>query len=792
MKSINSRSLAFLGVLAAGGFGLALPAHAQVAVAISGAQGKSEATCTQINRLFGSADCTYGGTNPVGTSLGGWTGPSQGAAYYALGSAGDSITYIPVPGDARINVPITGTLNITGTGAGASVDGTLIVGAAARNVPLNPPARAVQRWSSITHTVASTAVNSATANGAGGFDYVIASRGAPELICLAGGGACFGNHESGANEQTGPAGFWGVAGVGGVKPSFGVENADTLAGIPATGTTDQRNFGATTTAVVADPSCDATARTPPAVAFCSPVGGNVNLWGPTGPEDPGYENLILLFSTDAAGNITAGRAYWTQNFRFGLFPGQPPGDDSEQLGTFTFTGSAAADPMPAAPDAPLAISTQGVAPQTVTGTLDVATLVGYAPGDAPTALSVTQGTNGTVSATGSTVSYTPDAGAFAGTDTFTYTLEDGDGDTDQGTITVDTPDLIPVIANGAITTNQDNASLPFQPAITAGNGSPAQHILTVTTDGTNGSCAVTAPDASGQVVYTPDAGFFGTDSCVLTLTDGNDDTDTATINVTVEEAVLVVFNGGSSAVDPWSLALLGGLPLLRRRRRAALKVAAVAAASVATAGVLAAPAAAAEADANSGLYLGAGVTGTSLQSDILSADLATLLNGSGLVDQVEDLPLGVQLFEGWMFNRNWGIEGRYSATGKAKSDVFVRRVVSGTEDRVGSAEVSVNGWTVYGVGNWPVAQSWDLYAKLGYTDQTLDADASVDDGGEGVGSVSASESDGGFAAALGTRWRFTEHWAATAEGEYLGVDVDGGLDEPWRVGVNIEYWFGRR
>ena len=788
MKLINSKSLPLLGLLAAGGLGLALPAHAQVAVAISGSQGRSEASCSQINRLFGSADCTYGGTNSVGTSLGGWTGPSQSSAYYAVGSAGDSLGYVPIPGDARISVPITGTLNITGLGVGATVDGTFVIGAAARNVPLNPPARAVQRWTSITHTLASTAVNGAIANADGGFDYVIGSRGAPVQICRAGGGACFGDQETGPDEQVGPANSWGVGGVGGVKPTVGIENIDNLAGNIATGTTDQRNFGATTTAVIADASCDATPRTPPLVPFCTLVGGNVLLWSPSGPEDAGYDNLIMAFSTNATGDITAGRAYWTQNFRFGLLGSV--GDDGEMMGTFSFTGSAAADPMPAAPDAPLGISTQGVAPQTVTGTLDVATLVGYAPGDAPTSLSVTQGAFGTVSAAGSTVSYTPNASAFAGTDTFSYSLEDGDGDTDQGTILVNTPDLIPVIANGAITTNQDTASAAFQPAITAGNGAPAQHTLTVTLDGTNGSCAVTAANATGQVVYTPDADFFGTDSCVMTLTDGNGDTDTATINVTVEEAIVVVFNGGSSALDPWSLAFLGGLPLLRRRRTAALKVAVVAAASMATSGVLAAPAAVAA--GNSGLYLGAGVSGTSLKSDILSADLATLLNGSALAGQVEDFPLGVQLFEGWMFNRHWGVEGRYSTTGKAKSDIFVRRVVSGTEEKVGSAEVSLNGWTVYGVGNWPLGEGFELFAKLGYTDQTLDANAAVDDGGEGVGSLSASESDGGLAAALGTRWRFTEHWAATAEVEYLGVDFDGGLDEPWRVGVHIEYWFGRR
>ena len=49
------------------------------------------------------------------------------------------------------------------------------------------------------------------------------------------------------------------------------------------------------------------------------------------------------------------------------------------------------------------------------------------------------------------------------------------------------------------------------------------------------------------------------------------------------------------------------------------------------------------------------------------------------------------------------------------------------------------------------------------------------------------------------RWRFARHWAATVEGEYLDVsfEVDGAeggsfdvIDEPWRVGLNVEYWFG--
>ena len=870
MKPIKRRSLAVVAIITAGGFGLALPAHSQVALTINGVQGTTETVCSQINILFGAADCTYGGTK-AGT-LNGWYGPSQGAAYYAVGSTGDSATYTPVPGDARIAVPVSGTLTITGTGAGATIGGTFIIGAAARNVALNPPARAVQRWSSITHTLATTSVTTATVNAEGGFDYVVASRGAPQQICLAGGGACFGSQQSAPDPISGPANGWGV-GVGGTKPNVGIENIEYLAGITATGTTDQRNFGATTTAVIADPSCTAT----PVQAVCIGVGGqSINLWAPTGSQDPGYNNLILAFSTNAAGNITAGRAWWTQNFRFGLEPGQPPGDDSEQMGTFTFAGAAptacadfaanvlvdstnnaidaaascnnpgstitivtgpsngaasvsgtnqitytpiagfegtdtityngaddfssddglltisvTSNLLPEAPDGTIAVSTQGVAPQTVTGTLNVALLPGYSAGNAPAPIvSVTQGAQGAVTFLGTTLTYAPNPSAFAGTDTFTYSIEDNNGDVAQGTVTVNSPNLVPGIENGAITTEEEAASAPFLPVVIAGNGLLAQHTLAVTTNGANGSCTLTAPNGSGQVVYTPDADFSGTDACVLTLTDGNGDSDTATLSVTVEEDPIVSFSGGSSALDPWSLALLAGLPLWRRRRLA-LTLAGVAAAGLAVSGVLppvVANAATREDDdrIHQGLYVGAGVNGTSLQSDLQSQDLADSLGVSEVNGQAEDFPLGGQLYQGFMFNSRWGIEGRWSATADGKTDI-VSQLGDGDEQKIGSGEFSLEGWTVYGVANWPVRPHWDVFAKLGYTDQTLDSQLSVD----GAGSESGSDSDNGMAAALGARWRFARHWAVMAEGEYLDVDFNGGLDEPWRAGLNLEYWFGR-
>ena len=56
-------------------------------------------------------------------------------------------------------------------------------------------------------------------------------------------------------------------------------------------------------------------------------------------------------------------------------------------------------------------------------------------GDPLTVSAVTQGTNGTVTFAGGTVTYTPNAN-FSGPDTFTYTVSDGNGGTDTATVDV--------------------------------------------------------------------------------------------------------------------------------------------------------------------------------------------------------------------------------------------------------------------------------------------------------------------------------------------------------------------
>ncbi|MGR3378837.1 beta strand repeat-containing protein [Salipiger abyssi] len=121
------------------------------------------------------------------------------------------------------------------------------------------------------------------------------------------------------------------------------------------------------------------------------------------------------------------------------------------------------------------------------------------------------------------------AGASA-TDSFTYTIEDEDGATDTGTVTVtiNGENDAPVYADIPVTTAEDTAiSVPFDNA-TDVDGDPLSY--SVHSAPANGSVAV---NALGEVIYTPDPDFNGTDSFDMLVEDGNGGSDTATVTVTV-------------------------------------------------------------------------------------------------------------------------------------------------------------------------------------------------------------------------------------------------------------------
>ncbi|OII22047.1 S-layer family protein [Frigoribacterium sp. MCBA15_019] len=121
--------------------------------------------------------------------------------------------------------------------------------------------------------------------------------------------------------------------------------------------------------------------------------------------------------------------------------------------------------------------------------------------------------------------YTPKAG-FSGTDAFTYTATDGEGQTRTGAVTIT---VLPTAVDDAASTPADTMLTVDAPGVLAddlGTG------LRVTSTGPAAHGTVTI-DPSGRLVYAPTAGYSGKDPVTYTVTDRDGGTATATVTITV-------------------------------------------------------------------------------------------------------------------------------------------------------------------------------------------------------------------------------------------------------------------
>ncbi|GAA2550775.1 hypothetical protein GCM10010435_21120 [Winogradskya consettensis] len=145
--------------------------------------------------------------------------------------------------------------------------------------------------------------------------------------------------------------------------------------------------------------------------------------------------------------------------------------------------------------------------------------------------------HGTADLIGGKITYRP-AVKFSGTDTFTYTISDGNGGTATGTVTVTVANAPPTVTDSTVTTPYGT---PVSIDLTTTANDPNDDTITVI--GTvNGAHGLVGVDADGNPEYTPDAGWSGPDSFSYTIKDGHGGTATATVNVTVA-------NGKPVAVD---------------------------------------------------------------------------------------------------------------------------------------------------------------------------------------------------------------------------------------------------
>jgi hypothetical protein len=146
---------------------------------------------------------------------------------------------------------------------------------------------------------------------------------------------------------------------------------------------------------------------------------------------------------------------------------------------------------------------------------------------------VTQGSDGTVVINGGLdVSYTPDAD-FNGSDSFTYTISDGNGGSDTATVSVEVTPVndTPTAVDDTATTNEDQSVTIDVRANDSDIDLDTLTIIEVMTQASNGTVVI---NSGLDVTYTPPPDFNGLDQFTYTISDGNGGTATASVLVTVE------------------------------------------------------------------------------------------------------------------------------------------------------------------------------------------------------------------------------------------------------------------
>jgi len=155
-----------------------------------------------------------------------------------------------------------------------------------------------------------------------------------------------------------------------------------------------------------------------------------------------------------------------------------------------------------------------------------------ADGDSLDVTNLTQPSNGSVTLkNNSTVDYKPDP-SFFGVDTFTYTANDGTDDSNVATVTVTVTEVItPPVAVDDTASGVENVN-KINIDVLQNDSDPNGDPLAVTnlTQPSNGSVSL---KNNNTVDYTPDPSFFGVDTFTYTANDGTDDSNVATVTVTV-------------------------------------------------------------------------------------------------------------------------------------------------------------------------------------------------------------------------------------------------------------------
>ena len=259
---------------------------------------------------------------------------------------------------------------------------------------------------------------------------------------------------------------------------------------------------------------------------------------------PTHGGLSITASTGAFTYTPAANYHGPDSFTFNVNDGHS-GTDS---GLISITVNSVND-LPIAADQSLITNEDTVLNGTLTAT-DV-------DGDALSYSQLTAPTHGTLSITAATgaFTYTP-AANYHGSDSFTFTVNDGHGGTDSGliSITVNSVNDFPIAADQSLSTNEDTALVG---TLTATDVDGDTLSYTQLVGPAHGTLSITA--GTGAFTYTPTANYNGPDSFTFTVSDGHSGTDTGLISITVNSVNDLPVAGDQTLSTPEDTALVGTL-----------------------------------------------------------------------------------------------------------------------------------------------------------------------------------------------------------------------------------------
>jgi VCBS repeat-containing protein len=153
-------------------------------------------------------------------------------------------------------------------------------------------------------------------------------------------------------------------------------------------------------------------------------------------------------------------------------------------------------------------------------------------GDTLSVTSVTQGAHGATNINpDGTVQYQPNAN-FHGTDSFSYTVSDGNGGSDSATVTITVTavnDAPSAVDDSATCRRNQRIDIAVLSNDSDGDGDAIQ-IVSVTKPASGGTTII---NPNGTIRYRAKPGFTGTDTFNYTIEDGNGGVATATVTVSV-------------------------------------------------------------------------------------------------------------------------------------------------------------------------------------------------------------------------------------------------------------------